>query len=178
MMAPEDITGRATAANASSQVIISSYFAITLGTNLTADGIDFGNLTSLPTYQQNATLNYVVIAPDAGTDENFTLYNMTVADDSNINIDGCIKANESMKSGASQIGLPNYTWANSTGNNLSFPSITPWNTMTTSDAITASNVAPANDVMYRFWLNVTGSTSPGTYTNTIEFKAVKTGDGC
>ncbi|MFC2143310.1 hypothetical protein ACFLQN_02835 [Candidatus Aenigmatarchaeota archaeon] len=180
MITPDEATGRATAANATSQVIISNYFAITLGTNFSADGIDFGNLTALPAVDQNATLNYMPAG--AESDVNYTGYNMSVSIDSNVNIDGCIKANDSLKSGSNLIGLPNYTWANMSttngANTFWSPAIANSTEITTSDVKSASGVAPGNDILYRFWLDVAVSTNPGTYTNTVELKAIKADDTC
>ncbi|MFC2143312.1 hypothetical protein ACFLQN_02845 [Candidatus Aenigmatarchaeota archaeon] len=178
LLGPTEVTGKATAANTTSQIIISGYFAIELSPNLTSDGIDFGNLTSLPVTNENASLNYEWFGEDASQDQNWSGYYMNVSNDSNVNVDGCLKANESLKSGANTIGLGNYTFSNHTSNNITHPTIENNTALSTTHVAAISNLVPGDILYYRFWLDVAGSTEPGTYNNQVEFKAVQNGNGC
>jgi len=167
------ITGAATTQTTQSRVAISYYYAITLSANL-ADGIDFGNITSLPVNDQNATDDY------NGANSTTTMW-VHEANDSNVNIDICHKAQGPLSTvGNDTIGLGNYTWSDNKNNTISQPSGPPGdNTFTTFFAKGNSvNIAPDGKGYYRYWLDVPVGQAAGTYTNTVEYKAVYTGASC
>jgi hypothetical protein len=51
--------------------------------------------------------------------------------------------------------------------------------MTTSFAkANNNNIAPNGKGYYRYWLSIPVGQAAGTYSNTLEYKAVYTGSGC
>ena len=167
------ITGMATTLNISTTASIQSYFAINASTNMTNQGIVF-NITTLPATNANATGNY--ISPPTS---NLSYFYLTVEVDSNVNVDFCIKANDSLRSGANFIDLGNYTFSNSTGNNITSPSIGSSRALVSSYFLNSTRNLAINGVdYYRFWLSVPATQAAGTYVNTINFKGVQTGNAC
>ncbi len=152
-----------------SQVVIQKYVSAAKS-NALSDGINFGNLSTLPVTHQNATANY------NATETNF---NITVSSDSNVAMDFCIKANAGLETtgGASIIGLPNYTWSGSATNDEGNPAV-PGVSLTTSYVAADTNIAGGSAENFRFWLNVSATTPAGTYNNTLYFKGLPTGDSC
>lgn len=166
-------TGAATTQTTQSRVAISYYYAITLSNNL-ADGIDFGNITSLPANNLNATDN------NNGANSTTTMY-VHESNDSNVNIDLCHRAQGPLSTIANDtIGLGNYTWSDSLTNTSTLPSGPPGtNTFNTTLAKgNNNNIAPNGNGFYRYWLDIPVGQAAGTYTNTVEYKAVYTGAGC
>lgn len=167
------VSGAATTQTTQSRVSISYYYAISLSANL-GDGIDFGNITSLPANDLSATDNY------NGANSTTTLW-VLESNDSNVNIDICHKAQGPLSTvGNDTIGLGNYTWSDSLTNTNSSPSGPPGtNTFTTSFAKgNNNNIAPGGQGYYRYWLDIPVGQAAGTYTNTVEYKAVYTGASC
>jgi hypothetical protein len=170
-----EITGAATTFNATTTATIAEFFAINASTNLSANGIVF-NITSLPTNASNATANYINVPTNNGTD----MY-LTVESDSNVNVDFCIKANTSLfTSGGSIINISNYTFANATNTNISFPGIDAQRVLREGPNFgnASFNRAPLQSDFYRFWLNVSAGQAAGTYVNQINFKGVRQGVSC
>lgn len=165
-------TGAATTQTTQSRVSISYYYAISLSDNL-ADGIDFGNITSLPATDLNATDNH------NGANSTTTMW-VLLSNDSNVNIDVCTRAQGPLNTtGGAEIGLGNYTWSDSLTTTGSLPSGPSTTAYTTSFAKGNSvNIAPSSKGYYRYWLDVPVGQAAGTYTNTVEYKAVYTGAGC
>jgi len=138
------ITGAATTANAETSATIANYFALSLPSNVSTDGVIF-DIQTIPATNSNATANY------NGTSE--TEFYLIVATDSNVNVDFCIKANGTLVSGANEIALGNYTYANSTSNSITAPS-TDLTVITTSFVNTDVNIAAGSVEYFRFWLSV------------------------
>ena len=170
----DKITGRATTANADTTASIANWFSINLSTNLSGSGIVF-DIDNLPSYYTNATANYDNVTGGNNESKMF----LTVDIDSNVNVDFCIKANESLRAGSNTIALTNYTWANYTNTNVSYPPLAAAKPLiNTSFDNCSTSVGKGNSTYYRFWLNVSGDTAAGTYVNQINFKGVQTGNAC
>jgi len=166
-------TGAATTQTTQSRVAISYYYAITLSTNLQA-GIDFGNVTSLPANDLNATHDF----DGANSTTTFWVHE---SNDSNVNIDICHRAQGPLMTvGNDTIGLGNYTWSDSLTNTSNVPSGPPGtNTFnTTLTKANNNNIAPNGNGFYRYWLDIPIGQAAGSYTNTVEYKAVYTGASC
>lgn len=153
-----------------SEVDIGNYYAISLGSTLSTTGIDFGTISSLPVTNQNATGNY------DGSDN--TLYNISVSQDSNVNVDFCIKADNFNTSGGDEIGLGNYTFSNSSVSNATLPALGDAIAITAAYQDVGQAVTPGNSDHYRFWLSVPAAQNPGKYNNTVYFQGVQTGTAC
>jgi hypothetical protein len=166
-------TGAATTQSTTSRVAISYYFAISLSANL-ATGIDFGNITSLPANDLNATHDY----DGANSTTTFWVHE---SNDSNVNIDICHRAQGPLTTaGNDTIGLGNYTWSDSLTNTSSSPAGPPGDNTFTTSFVKANNnnIAPNGNGYYRYWLDIPLSQPAGAYNNTVEYKAVYTGAGC
>ncbi|MFA5953205.1 MAG: hypothetical protein WC812_01300 [Candidatus Pacearchaeota archaeon] len=156
--------------NTTSNVSLFKYYSIAFSDNLSS-GIEFGTIENLPAVSVNATYNYLGLS-------NSTEYFINVSNDSNTNIDFCIKADGDLESIASDIlGLGNETYNNATFTNLSSPSDTEV-LLTTSYVKSGSNVLIGGVNYYRFWLDVPSGQAAGTYNNTVNFKAVETDYSC
>jgi len=169
------ITGHATETSTFSNVTISVYFAIDMSTNLT-EGIQFGDVTALPSTNVNATHNYDganTTVPSPGT----SMW-MNVSSDSNSAVDFCLKADALNTSTSDVIGLGNESYANNTDTSSSLPALGSEIGLTTSFVSAGTNVAAGNNNYYRFWLDVPAGTASGTYNNTVSFKGVATGGSC
>ena len=170
------VTGAAVTST-TSQVVISGFFSLSKSNNLTA-GIVFPTQSSVPQLKINATHNY--------NTSNHTEYYVTVSADSNTAVDFCINGTALNTSAGAVIGIGNYTWNSTTGNN----SVTATNLTFPSDPGLAgkelilayvasdSNVAIGNSSWYRFWLNISTGQAAGTYNNTVNFQGVTKGDTC
>jgi hypothetical protein len=168
------VTGAATTTTASS-VTIQSYVAIAASANLSA-GIDFGTIATVPALGLNATYNYNGTSNKTWTNE--TLYWISVSEDSNKAVDFCVLGEALNTSGGDEIGLNNYTWSDSTSNNLTLPVQWGDTSMTTSYAAGSTNVGVGSNNYYRFFLNITAGQAAGTYNNTVTFQGVPNGDSC
>ncbi|MBI2584195.1 MAG: hypothetical protein HYW25_05990 [Candidatus Aenigmarchaeota archaeon] len=180
------ITGFASATQSTNtNVTIAAAISIALSTNL-SKGIEFGTITLLPANQTNATANYANTTGGGGPgDLNITLYNVTLSSDSTENADFCVRANGDMCTSAcsSRIGIANITWAANTTNNLTHPPTGVFRALFGRSMATGFdkgdiNLAPGGVTHYRFWLNVSGAQAAGDYNNTVDFRAVSTGDAC
>jgi len=153
---------------ANTTVVIQSYVSISKSDNL-SQGINFGQISSLPTVMQNATLNY------NATDQ--TEYYISVSNDSNVNVDFCMKADALNTTGGSEIPLFNYKWNSSTATNMTKPAPNGTSMAIAYGAVRSGMTHPSN-LYFRFWLNISASQAPGTYNNTVFFQGVPTGDPC
>ena len=173
-------TGYATQSSTTSNVTINVYFAIDMSVNLT-DGIRFGNVTTLPSTDVNATHNYDGDNTTAGgaIDDMGTSMWMNVSTDSNSNVDFCIIANDNMKTAAGdQIVIGNETYYNHTATNVTHPGSGQQVAMTTSYVRAGPNISAGSNNYYRFWLDVPAGTASGSYNNTISFEGIATGGAC
>lgn len=165
------ITGHATEDSTYSEVTIQSYLAIDFCENLST-GILFGDVISLPATNINGSHNYDGTA-DAST------YCIMVNEDSNTEVDFCLKADDDLTSPAlDTIGLANETYANATSTDINTPSLANQVSMTTSYVKAGSNIGIGDTNYYRFWLDIPGGQATGTYNNTVSFKGVNTGNAC
>ncbi len=173
VLANSQITGHATAVGTTSNVTISSFVSIDLSTNLT-QGIMFGTLTTTNVANQNASQNY-------GGTASASTYFVNVSLDSSVNVDICLKANQSLTSaGGDLLGIGNETWTNSSTSNIASPALAGERPMNTTAAETGVNIGKGNSNYYRFWLDVPSGQKAGTYSNNITFEGVGTdvGNNC
>ncbi len=177
LMSSLEITGRQSyIQNVYSEAQIQKYASISMSGNLSA-GIQFGLITELPATNINATKNYNSTVDDSWHNE--TLYWIEVAQDSNTNVDLCVKSTDFNTSGSDEIDLSNYLWDDDQyGNNETDPRLSGAAAMSNGYVQRASDVDPSTNVSYRFWLSVPGGQAAGTYNSTVYFKAVETGIGC
>ncbi|MBT4376998.1 hypothetical protein HOD29_06500 [archaeon] len=165
------LTGYATEMDTPSNVTISKYLAISFSENLT-EGILFGDISSLPATNTNATHNYDGVG-------SATTFYVNVSEDGNTNVDFCLKANAALTNIAlDTIGVGNESYANSTITNSSIPLVGNEVSFTTSYVKSGENVAIAGTNYYRFWLDVPVAQPSGNYNNTISFKGIQTGASC
>jgi len=169
-------TGAATYVSPESQVTIQKYFSINASGNLSA-GIDFGVIETLPTANQNATLNWNDTS--GGSDDNETLYWITVETDSNTPVDICILATALNTSGGVEIEIGNYTFSDSEWNNITYPGPIDELTMSTSAYVAGeTGIAVGSSDYFRFWLDVPATQATGTYNNTVTILGTSTGVPC
>jgi len=164
--AQQGITGAQTAQSTQSRVELTAFYAIALSNNL-SNGIDFGSIDTIPSSDLDALANY-------NTSNNKTLYAVSVSQDSNTDVDFCIKATNMTNGGGVILPLTGYTWQDPTvpnTNNLTDP-FGPGGSISMTEAFVASeaNVTPGNSTYYRFWLDIPGSQEVGIYNNTVFFK--------
>ena len=166
-----NLTGFATEGSTTSNVSIQKYLAINFGANL-SEGIQFGNVATLPASNVNASHNYDGAA-------NATTYTIDVSTDSNTNVDFCTKANQGLEnSGADIIGLGNETYAADNSTSVSVPPLSSETSFTTSYVKAQSVTQPGNSNYWRFWLDVSAGQPTGNYNNTVYFKGVNSGTSC
>jgi hypothetical protein len=173
-------TGYITQASTTSNVTISTYFAIAMCTNL-SDGIRFGNITALPATDINATHNYDGVNTTLSSPINFaSSMCMNVSTDSNSNVDFCVSASDDLKTmgGGDVINVANETYYNDTITNISNPQLASQVALTTTATRAGSNIDQGNYNYYKFWLDIPASQASGTYNNTITFKGVTVGGSC
>jgi hypothetical protein len=114
-----------------------------------------------------------------------TSFNISVSSDTNVNVDFCVWANDSLRSGTNTIYLvgQNYTYnvtqvlvedASAPLNN----SLSPELSTSKMKTVASNNVPPGGRVHYRFWLKVPEAQPAGLYTNNVTFEAVTSGDPC
>src|SRR3989344_786860 len=159
-----ELTGSATEIQVGSSALIANYFAIAASNTLTTDGIKWSGLNP-GDIDVNAEGNN-----QAGTSNYF----ITVSSDSNVNVDLCVKASAPLTSGLNTIPLTDYKWDSDIVN----PLLTSAIAIDLAYAGADTSIAPGNSDYYRFWLSVPGNQAAGTYTNTISFKGVQTGNVC
>lgn len=172
-------TGYATETSTTSNVTIQKYFSIDMSANL-SEGIQFGSVSTLPATNINATHNYdgVNTTVDANGANQGTSMWLNVSDDSNTNVDFCIKGDALNTSTGDEIGLGNETYANHTNTNSTLPVLADDVSLTTSYVGSGYNITIGGDNYMRFWLDVPAGTASGTYNNTVYFKGVQTEGGC
>ncbi|UCD07696.1 MAG: hypothetical protein JSW41_01865 [Candidatus Aenigmatarchaeota archaeon] len=172
------IIGLATEQSTVSEAVIAKYLAISKSGNL-SDGIDFGNITSLPATDTNATMNFNSTEQPMNW-ANETLYWIELSYDSNTNVDFCIRSTTFNTTGGDEIALGNYTWNDSLINNYIKPNLTYSSPLYDNNTYKKglTNAAPGDNDTYRFWLDVPAYVNPGTYNSTVWFKGVPTGDPC
>jgi len=157
-----------------SNVTVNKYLSITFSSNL-SEGIFFGTVSSLPAVNQNATHNYDKNFPN----QNQTDYYINVSEDSNTNVDFCVKADGNLVNPANDtIKLGNETYSNFSSSNSSIPSVGDEISVTTSYLKSGENIIIGGANYYRFWLDVPIGQPSGSYNNTILFKGIQTGFGC
>ncbi len=165
------LTGHATEGSTTSNVSIAKYLAIAFGTNL-SNGIQFGNVNTLPATNINATHNY-----DGSVNE--TTYSVDVSPDSNTNIDFCTKADAGLTSPALDvIGIGNETYAASNSTTDTIPDLASETPLTTAYVKAQSVTQPGNSSYWRFWLDIPAAQPSGDYNNTVYFKGVVSGLAC
>ncbi|MEK6953006.1 MAG: hypothetical protein AABX29_08385 [Nanoarchaeota archaeon] len=158
------LTGSATEIQVGSSALIANYFAIAASNVLTTDGIKWSGLNP----------GDIDVNADGNNQAGTSNYFITISSDSNVNVDLCIKASAPLTSGLNTIPLANYRWDSDIANPLLASAIA----MDLAYASADTNIVPSNSDYYRFWLSVPGSQAAGTYTNTISFKGVQTGNVC
>lgn len=169
----KSFTGFATEGTTTSNVTISKALSIAFSANL-SEGIYFGNVTTLPATDINATHNYDGNPGGVGTS-----YYIAVSNDSNTNVDFCVRANTGLTSAtADVIGLANETYSNSTSTTVSIPTLASQVPMTTSYVKAGSNIVVGSNNYYRFFLDVPGAQPTGDYNNSVSFKGVVTALSC
>ena len=162
--------------NTTSNVTIEKNVAISRSNNLTV-GILFGTVT-VGSNDNNATGDF--------NSTEHSQYWIQIDSTTNVPVDVCIQANDTMRSGTYQIALTGYTWSNSTTNvNSTEGTLAPISPSTT--AITQSWAKTIEDAggtgstvynYYRFHLDISSGTYAGTYTNEIQFKATENTTAC
>jgi hypothetical protein len=171
-----NITGAATSQSTISSAVISKYFSINVSSNLSA-GIDFGTIAALPAVSQNATKNWNSTVNSTWSNE--TLYWTSVETDSNTPVDFCIRATAFNTSSGLEIGIGNYTFADSNWNNVTYPGPVDEQTMSTTAYVAGqTNISVGSRNYFRFWLDVPATTASGTYNNTVTFLGRPTGTAC
>jgi hypothetical protein len=156
--------------NTSSNATIEKSVAISRSNNLT-DGIPFGIVTA--GNNRNATGNW--------NSTNNTQYWISLDSTTNVPVDLCILANDTLKSGSFTIANTNYHYSNSTTNNVTLPTYPAAVDITTSYVHAADDVDMTGSTYYvyfRFSLDVPAGTHGGTYSNTISFKATENITAC
>lgn len=170
---PRSITGFATQVATVSNVTISKYLSIDMSTNLSA-GILYGNVSSLPASNLNASHNY-----DGNNSTSSMFINVSV--DSNTRVDVCIKSNQDLydSSGGNIIGIGNETYSNSTTTDLGIPGFASEVGLNKSNYIKAGqNISQGGANYYRFWLDIPAGTASGTYNNSVMFEGVEVNTAC
>jgi len=167
------ITGNATEGSTISNVSIAKYLAITFGDNL-SEGIQFGTVNTLPATNINATHNNDSTSISGGT-----TYTIEVHDDSNTNVDFCIRANAGLTSaGADVIGLGNETYNAFSTTNATYPLLSGETSLTTGYVKAVSNIDVGSMAYWRFWLDIPAAQPSGDYNNSVLFEGVTTGIAC
>jgi hypothetical protein len=166
------ITGHATTGSTYSNVTISKALAINFCDNM-VDGILFGDVSTLPATNINASHNY------DGASNGSTLC-ILVSNDSNTNIDLCTKADTDLTNPENDeiIGLGNETYAHFESTNSTHPDLDLETSLTESYVQAGDNVVVGEAYYYRFWLDIPGAQPTGSYNNTVSFKGVSTGVAC
>jgi hypothetical protein len=166
------ISGFATSVDTPSNVSIERSFAIEFSSGL-SEGINFGNILFLPADDVNATHNY------DGASSGSTFF-VNVSLDGNTAIDFCIRATGDLETlGGDSIGVENetYTYYNATTNST-HPVSSPKISLNTTYMPSGTEIPLGGVNYWRFWLDVPAGQATGNYNNTVEFKAVQTGNGC
>jgi len=163
------LTGRATVST-TSDITINKFIAMTFSTEL-QNGIVFEEINFLPANNTNANKNYNV--------DNKTDYYVIVSNDSNSQMDLCLKADSDLLNPALDIiGLGNETYSHSIISNETLPSLLNETSLTLNYVLAGNNIPLGGQNNLRFWLDVIAGQATGTYNNSIYFKGIASGDGC
>lgn len=151
-----------------SNVTINQWVEISLSTEL-GNGVLFGTLDP-DTTDNDATQNNETSGE--------TYYYVEAGAANNVNIDNCIKNDQSLTKGSDTIDNGNYTynWTATTDDSVPGHSNT---SITTAYVKTQHTDIAAGAKSYsRFWLDVPAEQSAGIYNNTISIKGIQTGQSC
>jgi hypothetical protein len=166
------ITGHATSDSTTSNVTIEYYLSLALCSNL-SEGISFGNVSSLPATNINATHNYDGVLFTGST------YCINVSDDGNTPIDLCLGANADLTNPALDvIEIGNETYANWTSTNATIPYPENETALSTNYAKSGLAIAAGDVNYYRFWLDIPAAQPSGSYNNSVYFKGVTQSVSC
>ena len=165
------LTGYATNGSTPSNVSVSRYIAISFGTGL-SQGIQFGTVSFLPATNVNASHNYDGLL-------NSTTYMIFVSNDSNSDVDFCIKANHGLQdTSLDLIGLGNETYSAYNKTNITYPRLSAETPMTTGYIKAQSNINVGNSSYWRFWLDIPAPQPAGNYNNTVSFEGILPQGSC
>lgn len=172
-------TGYVTEDTTISNVTISVYFSFAMSDNL-SEGIQFGEVSSLPATNVNGTHNYdgANNTADSAGENHGTSYYLNVSTDSNTAVDFCLMADALNTSGGDEIGLGNETYYHNNWTNSTLPLLGSEVSFTTGYVKASEGIIAGNISYYRFWLDVPAGTASGVYNNTVSFKAVSIGGSC
>ncbi len=154
--------------------------SIALTGNLT-HGIPFGSIDP-NTVNNNASGNYNTTAATQKLDDRTQYWVYTGPGSQNADI--CIRDNESLRTGGgatptATINNGNYTYHNGTANSPTSPALScagnNCGNMTDGYIRFAANVPAGTPAFLRFFLNVSGGQTQGTYSNGVYFLAVAAG---
>lgn len=162
-------TGRAGDMRTSpSKVLIKGHIALSMSGNL-SDGIDFGEVENLPDFI-NATANY--------NSTSQTGYDILVDKSSNKAADFCMNASLLDTDAGDYIGRGNYTFSNSTTNDINDPSLLNRMPLPAAPIKVAEGISRDTSINFRFWLNISGGQEAGLYNNSVSFIGVPTMETC
>jgi hypothetical protein len=165
------ISGLVSESSTPSNVTVQKSLAIDFSTNL-SDGILFGTVNVLPATNINASHNYDNI-------DNGSSFYAIVSEDSNVNVDFCIKANGNLTSSDLDVlGLGNETYSFYNSTNSTHPDLDLETSLTTSYVKSGEDIKIGENNYYRFWLDIPGAQPSGDYTNLVYFKGIQTGSSC
>jgi hypothetical protein len=165
------ISGLVSESSTPSNVTVQKSLAIDFSTNL-SDGILFGTIHVLPATNINASHNYDNI-------DNGSSFYAIVSEDSNVNVDFCIRANGNLTSSDLDVlGLGNETYSFYNSTNMTHPDLDLETPLTTSYVKSGEDIEIGENNYYRFWLDIPGAQPSGDYTNLVYFKGIQTGSSC
>jgi len=165
------ISGLVSESSTPSNVTVQKSLAIDFSTNL-SDGILFGTIHVLPATNINASHNYDNI-------DNGSSFYAIVSEDSNVNVDFCIRANGNLTSSDLDVlGLGNETYSFYNSTNMTHPDLDLETPLTTSYVKSGEDIEIGENNYYRFWLSIPSGQPSGDYNNTLSFKAIESGASC
>jgi len=163
------LTGKVTLST-SSDITINSFIAMAFSSELQA-GIIFEEINFLPADNVTAQKNY-----DA---ENKTEYYVIVSNDSNSEMDLCMKAaGNLLNAGLDVIGIGNESYSSSLESNETLPSLLNETSFSFVYDLAGGDIPIGGQNNLRFWLDVPAGQASGTYNNSIYFKGIISGLGC
>ena len=182
------ITGKASQVPTESRATIQRFFDIVPSEQIDGDnpndGIIWSNIDTqggqIPVNDAPADGNE---AGDPPMPAPATAYSIKVHQDSNVNLDFCVRASGDLISGGFNIPIANERFDDDLSSG-SIPGQGPLlieaQSLTTTNTLvqTGRNVPPGISDFYRFWLSVPAPTRAGTYTNSVFITAILTGNGC
>lgn len=151
---------------------ITKHVAIAMSNNLTA-GIIFGNVNT-GTTNNNATGNF--------NSTGHTQYWITIDGTTNVDVDLCIRVNQSLTSGSYQIPNTNYHYSfDDDTNDWTHPAFPPTTDISETYQKTVEDKwvgGVSDEIYFRFALDVPSNTHAGDYSNYVYFKAVENTTPC